>query len=154
MDPVEPPSSAMEFSWDLGIVAIGRQLLTKKLESYSSDHRNPVFDTRYPGTPSPQQLPSTGTPLPLVDIPEDSFINMLSYLTSTEFCAVRRASRQFLETADLQAEDLWGRLCYRDFPSMARQGAQAGVPAHQVIVLVQSWWYNVCDRMLYRVKAV
>lgn len=145
MDHVEPPSSAMSFGWDLGLVAIGRQLLTKKLESNSSDHRNAVVDTRYPRTPSPQQLPSTGINLPLGNIPEDSCINMLSYLTATELCAVRRASRQFLETADRQAENLWGRLCYRDFPSMARQGAQAGLPSQQVIVLIKSWRYSVCD---------
>lgn len=145
MDPVDPPSSAMSFGWDLGIVAIGRQLLTKKLESNSSDHHNTIFDTRYPGTPSLQQLPSTGTTLPLGIIPEDSSINMLSYLTATELCAVRRTSRQFLETADRQAEDLWGRLCYRDFPSMARQGTQAGLPSQQVIVLIQSWRYSLCD---------
>ncbi|CAN0018652.1 unnamed protein product [Ascophyllum nodosum] len=119
--------SGNAFGWELGLRSIGRQLLTSSI----THHRRPGFETGFPETPLCHEPETAASHLPLGEIPEDAYINTCSYLTAPELCAVRCLNRQFLETAERHGEDLWGRLCCRDFPSMARAGAQIGLPAHQ-----------------------
>ncbi|CAM9294982.1 unnamed protein product [Ectocarpus sp. 12 AP-2014] len=59
------------------------------------------------------------SPFPLGQIPEDVWLTVLSFFRAGELSSIRRASRDFLHTADRHADVLWGRLNRCDFPSVA-----------------------------------
>lgn len=81
----------------------------------SSDDHQDLFHQQQ----SRQPEQHVGPVFPLGDTPEDVRPNILSFLPAKELSSIRRVSRGFLQTADLHAEGLWGRLCRRDFPSIA-----------------------------------
>ncbi|CAM9538106.1 unnamed protein product [Ectocarpus sp. 8 AP-2014] len=66
-----------------------------------------------------QQRQPLWSPFPLGLIPEDVRLTVLSFLPAGELSSIRRASRDFLHTADRHADVLWGRLNRCEFPSVA-----------------------------------
>ncbi|CBN74590.1 hypothetical protein Esi_0030_0125 [Ectocarpus siliculosus] len=66
-----------------------------------------------------QQRQPLWSSFPLGLIPEDVRLTVLSFLPAGELSSIRRASRDFLQTADRHADVLWGRLNRCEFPSVS-----------------------------------
>ena len=80
-----------------------------------------------------EQHASVGPVFPLGQTPEDVRPSILSFLPARELASIRRVSRAFLQTADRHADNLWGRLCRHDFPSMAPPPTGAGGPGRALL---------------------
>ncbi|CAN0518273.1 unnamed protein product [Ectocarpus sp. 12 AP-2014] len=90
------------------------------------------------------------SPFPLGQIPEDVWLTVLSFFRAGELSSIRRASRDFLHTADRHADVLWGRLNRCDFPSVA---APTGAAAQETNCLsphqarIERQWLMVSDHI-------
>lgn len=104
---------------------LGQRLLTH-LDAVSAAPVAPSADGIYAAPPRSDHQELAWPVFPLGQTPEDVRSTVLSFLPARELSSIRRVSRGFLQTADLHAETLWGRLCHHDFPSMAPPPTGAG----------------------------